>query len=59
MNEKMRQAILDNKKIDDAMKNFRIVPYSEVKERLDRATRETIEAVKKNNSTMENTRLSD
>jgi len=45
MNEKTRQAILDNKKIDDAMKNFRIAPYAEVKERLDRATRETIKAV--------------
>jgi len=45
MNESMRQSILENKKIDDAMKNFKIAPYSEVKECLDKATRETIKAV--------------
>jgi len=48
MDEIKKQAILDNKKIDDAMKNFRIAPYAEVKERLDRATQDTIEAVKWN-----------
>jgi len=46
MDEKTKQAIVENKKIDDAMKNFRIAPYAEVKERLDRATRETIETIK-------------
>jgi len=37
-----KQAVLENKQINDAMKNFKITPYKKVAERLNKATRNTI-----------------
>ena len=41
-----KQAILDNKKIDDTMKNFKVRPYSETEAVLDEYHRKTVEFVK-------------
>ena len=38
-----KQAIMENKKIHDVMKNFKTVPYTEVSARLNEATKKTME----------------
>lgn len=42
-----KQAILENKKMNDAMKNFKVIPYAVVSESLNEATKKTIEFAKK------------
>ena len=45
-----KQAILDNKKVDKVMKNFKADPYETVLRRLNNATKETIKHVSKKES---------
>jgi hypothetical protein len=42
-----RQSFLENKRMNDVMKSFKIIPYSKVAEKLDEATKKTIEFVEK------------
>jgi len=44
-----KQAVSNIKKIDDAMKSFKVVPFQETEKKLDKATQETIKFVKEAN----------